>query len=136
MISKVKILILAVSLALLVLGISISSFCLIALSTASDGYPAYFKDKATAVVVSESMLPTLKVGDHVMIERLDKTDELSVGDVYVYAKDDILVIHRLVAEYYSEDTQETLYVFKGDNNDYCDIPVKKESIIAKAIGVT
>ncbi len=136
MISKVKIIILAIFLTLLVLGISISSYCIIVLSNTPDGYPTYFKNKATAVVVSESMLPTLKVGDHVMLERLDKTDKLSIGDVYVYVKDDILVIHRLVAEYYNEDTKETLYVFKGDNNNYCDIPVKKESIIAKATGVT
>jgi len=57
------------------------------------------------VVTSESMEPTLKVGDLVFLSHRDPT----VGDVIVYRHGDILIIHRLI----SQDGDRL--ITKGDN---------------------
>ena len=57
------------------------------------------------VVSSESMEPTLKVGDIVVLSHRDP----QIGDVIVYQHGDILIIHRLVGE------EQGYYITKGDN---------------------
>ncbi|GEM_PF-4460166 len=57
------------------------------------------------VVTSESMEPTLKVGDLVFLTH----DEPSIGDVIVYKHGNIYIIHRLIGE------KDGKYVTKGDN---------------------
>ncbi len=79
-------------------------------------------------VVSESMEPTLHIGDMVIV-KAEKTYE--VGDIVVYMRGNIPIIHRII----EKDPEG--YVIKGDNNLTNPIPdpgiVKEKQIIGKAI---
>lgn len=61
---------------------------------------------------------------------------LTIGKVYVYEKNNILVRHRLVdiVEFnYGNTTTETFYEFKGDNNNIADDYIKREVIKYKLV---
>ncbi|MBI4895522.1 MAG: signal peptidase I [Candidatus Aenigmarchaeota archaeon] len=79
-------------------------------------------------VVSESMEPTLHIGDMVIVQ-VEKT--YNVGDIVVYMRGNIPIIHRII-----EKNSEG-YIIKGDNNKTNPIPdpgiVKENQIIGKAI---
>lgn len=87
--------------------------------------PCYLMKYAAMNVVSESMLPTLKVKDDVLVERVKETDELTIGDIYIYKRDGMFIIHRLV-----DIDNNGLYIFKGDNNEVIDAPVPKDDIVS------
>lgn len=118
------------------LGLICCIYCFIVLIGAKSNQPTYFLDKTTAVVVSGSMVPTLNVDDHVLIERVDSSDDLIIGEIYIYKKGDMYIIHRLVREYYDETLNEVLYIFKGDNNRDYDYPVPRRYVVARAIRLT
>ena len=79
------------------------------------------------VVVSGSMEPAFYRGDIVMVEKADflginefNPDDVQVGDVVVYDATwfDQPVIHRIID--IKEINGTTMYVIKGDNNQYPD----------------
>ncbi|MBI5332182.1 MAG: signal peptidase I [Candidatus Aenigmarchaeota archaeon] len=75
-------------------------------------------------VVSESMEPTLHVGDMVVIA----SGEYHTGDIVVYMRGNMPIIHRIIEE------REKGYIIKGDNNPVPDPGiVKKEQIMGKTI---
>ena len=58
-------------------------------------------------VVSDSMEPTLHVGDLILVHM---PDEYNVGDIAIYNRGSITIIHRII------DITPQGYVFQGDNN--------------------
>lgn len=75
-------------------------------------------------VVSESMLPTLQIGDLMIVKA---ENEYRPGDIAVYLKDGITIIHRIV------EVRPEGYVFKGDNNAGPDPGiVPKERVMGRA----
>lgn len=75
---------------------------------------------AMIAVGSESMNGTINKGDAVIYERYDsKEQELKVGDIIVFKKNDILIIHRIY-KVYPLDKDEKVYQTKGDNNEVVD----------------
>lgn len=82
------------------------------------------------VIVSPSMVPTIKINDAIIIKRVDN-DRYQVGDIITFLSTDMnysgkAVTHRIVdkKEYTSE---ESLYTTKGDNNNVVDatlVPTK------------
>ncbi len=71
------------------------------------------------VVLSGSMEPTLQVNDLVVVCR---TDDLAVGDVVVFQRDQELIIHRILTL-----DGETL-ITQGDANDTPDEPIGRAAV--------
>lgn len=94
----------------------------------------YFNTIGYGKVISESMLPTLEIGDTITLVNEDIAG-LEVGEIYLYYSEEleINIIHRLID--IQETDEGTLYIFKGDNNNINDEPVRKENIIGKAVQI-
>lgn len=114
---------------ILVLSLSLVSMCITKKVT---GKSTIFGIKPM-IVMSESMLPGLEVGN-IIVGVPVTADELSVGDVAAYELKSseveqvaVTVVHRVVTI-----TNEGL-IFKGDNNEECDDLVKPEQILYKII---
>ncbi len=76
-------------------------------------------------VVSGSMEPTIMTNDVAIGKKLNASDDISVGDIYIYENTEGLkVIHRII-----EQNDDGTYVFKGDNNSSRDfLSVSREQI--------
>ena len=80
------------------------------------------------VVISESMVPTLYVGDIVLVDTKKPLD-VSIGDIVVFKIENKVVVHRVI-EVYSHDVRT-----KGDNNPNPDpFIVPTDNIIGKVVG--
>ena len=79
-----------------------------------------------------SMLPTIPKDCCILAQ---KVSEIKVGDIYIFLEFDVdcmqtkLVCHRLVARRNDE------FVFKGDNRNVCDKPVKLNDILGQLISI-
>ncbi len=89
------------------------------------------------IIVSPSMVPTIKTNDAIIIKRIDN-DKYKIGDVITFSSKDAnyygkAVTHRIVEkENYSSD--ESIYKTKGDNNNVVDMaPVKTNDIYGKVL---
>lgn len=85
-------------------------------------------------IASGSMVPTLHVGDLVVLHGVTSPSQIAVGDIVAYHN--VLlnetVIHRIIRV--SNSTGTTLYTFKGDANKAPDpLPVKFSQIKGKLI---
>lgn len=96
------------------------------------GKPTVFGIKPM-IVVSESMVPTICVGD-VIIGKPVEPEEVSVGNVVAYKVSSnvtdsisVTVVHRVI------DITEEGFIFKGDNNSECDLIVYPSQILYKII---
>lgn len=96
------------------------------------------------VIPSESMIPTLNVGDVVVIRNSPgfAFQDVKVDDIIVFHTDDgggRTIVHRVVEIYSDSDTGERLLKTKGDNNpisyDHFDYPIKKADYYGKVIAV-
>ena len=88
------------------------------------GYKAY-------VINTNSMEPTIKVGDIVIIKKV-KVEKLNQGDVITFTQEGEVITHRIT----KIDVEEsgTKYITKGDNNNTEDtIKVEHEDILGKEI---
>ena len=92
------------------------------------------------VVVSESMVPTLGVGDYIIVAKVPDASQLNVGlapqgDIIVFLRPgttDEYIVHRAVKEQGSGDSLS--FVTKGDNNLGPDgVPVPASNIMGKVI---
>lgn len=87
------------------------------------------------VIVSPSMVPTIKVQDAILIKR---TDDLKVGDICTYFSRNPkypgkMITHRIVGTNI-DSTGNKVYIFKGDNNYSADeLAVSKDQIYGKVI---
>jgi len=82
-------------------------------------------------VGSESMTGAINKGDAIIYEKYKKNDALKEGEVIVFKKNNIIIIHRVV-EIYELDNNERIYQTKGDaNKDKDDWLVRQEEILGK-----
>ena len=89
--------------------------------------PSFFGIKSYEVI-SESMQPTLKIGDVVIIKNdIDKIN-FKIGDIISYRKGKAVITHRIVA------FENDKYITKGEYNSFNDEEkVKFEEIEGKVI---
>jgi len=71
---------------------------------------------------SASMVPTINVGDVVVIDKKDK--EFEEDDIIAFYHNDVILVHRIVKIY--KDAYGEYYQTKGDNNDTADSWLVKE----------
>ena len=88
------------------------------------GYKAY-------IVNTNSMEPTIEVGDIVIIKKV-KAEKLNQGDVITFTQEGEVITHRITK--IETEEKSTQYVTKGDNNNTEDtLKIKYEYIIGKEI---
>lgn len=71
---------------------------------------------------SASMVPSINVGDVVVIDKKDK--EFKEDDIIAFYHNDVILVHRIVKIY--KDAYGEYYQTKGDNNDTADSWLVKE----------
>ena len=82
-------------------------------------------------IATGSMENTLMVGDVAILKKCT-VDEIEVGDIIQYQKDNFTVIHRVISKYYEDG--KCYLITKGDNNQSADFnPVEENQIIAKQL---
>lgn len=80
-------------------------------------------------IATGSMEKTLMIGDVVILKKCN-AEELQIGDIVQYQKDNFTVIHRVISKYYEDG--KCFLITKGDNNQVEDfMPVREEQVIAK-----
>ena len=82
-------------------------------------------------VATGSMEKTLMVGDIAILSKCNAKD-VEVGDIIQYQKNNITVIHRVIAKYY--DKEKCFFITKGDNNKAADFePVSESQLLGKEV---
>lgn len=105
--------------------IMVSSIFLIVIVYLTSGYFKYY----AITIGSGSMFPNIKVGDIVIIEKIDKNyEKIEVGDIIAYSRSNVTVVHRL--ENMVEEDGKRYYYTKGDaNKDIDNYVIKEEEIL-------
>ncbi|MGH4122967.1 MAG: signal peptidase I [Clostridium sp.] len=70
-----------------------------------------------SVIVTGSMKPMIQPGDMVIVKKMDG-NEVKMGDVIQFKKDNIYIFHRIIE--IKEDEKQLKYKTKGDNNSGAD----------------
>lgn len=89
------------------------------------------------VIVSPSMVPTIKINDAIVIKRIDN-DKYKVGDIITFSSEDVnyqgkAVTHRIVDKK-NYSSNQSIYTTKGDNNLVVDpANVKTSAIYGKVL---
>ena len=89
------------------------------------------------VIVSESMVPTIKINDAIVVKR-DDHDQYNVGDIITFESSDVnyeglTVTHRIVDKE-GIGEENSVYTTKGDNNSIADpAAVYTNSIYGKVL---
>ena len=85
----------------------------------------------TVVIVSESMEPRIKIGDIVVIDKLEDISNLKEGDIIAFNSEGKIIVHRIVKIY---SYNEKIYIkTKGDNNNSEDpTAIQKKDVIGIA----
>lgn len=92
---------------------------------------------STYVIVTPSMVPTIKIDDAIVVQRVDN-DNYKVGDIITFASNDVnyeglAITHRIVDKQ-TIDNKTSVYTTKGDNNKVIDpVSVKTDSIYGKVL---
>lgn len=116
---------------ILILSSIILSYVFTFITGGFHKYKASIFGLQLSTVVSESMVPVLKVGDIQICKTID-FDDVEVGDIVLYWHIDKIIIHRVIQKVDTE--QEKYLVMKGDNNKDPDKwNVYPEDIISKTI---
>jgi signal peptidase I len=93
------------------------------------------------VVVSQSMVPTLGVGDYIIVAKIPDVNQITVGsppegDIIVFLKPgstDEYIVHRAIRRI--DSNGGVYYTTKGDNNAFPDgTPVPLSNIMGKVVG--
>lgn len=86
---------------------------------------------AMIAIGSGSMTGSINKGDAVIYKRYDETKDLEAGDIIVFNKDNMIVIHRIVKRYtiYGEEVYQT----KGDANESADNWIVKQDDIVGTV---
>jgi signal peptidase len=93
------------------------------------------------VVVSQSMVPTLGVGDYIIVAQIPNIRDMPAapqpnGEIIVFLKPgstDEYIVHRAIKK--TEVNGKLSFVTKGDNNAFSDgTPVPEANVIGKVIG--
>ncbi|MBN2334629.1 signal peptidase I [Candidatus Bathyarchaeota archaeon] len=97
-------------------------------------------DNPMMVVISQSMVPTLGVGDFIFIEAIDDFEAVAAGDppdgdILVFVRpgfEDEYIVHRAIEKWENEDGW--VYRTKGDNNAFPDgVPVSERLVLGRVI---
>ncbi len=80
-----------------------------------------------------SMKPTLDENSNGIRIKPKSIDEISVGDIISFRKNNLLIIHRVIDK--GKDENGIYFLTKGDNNNYIDGKVRFSDIEYKTIGV-
>lgn len=92
------------------------------------GYSVVYDYKTTYMLSNTgSMLPSYSPES--LVDAVDLVGEPLCGHVYIYERDGVSVVHRLVF------VGGLGYYFKGDNNDVLDEPVDLGSIKKEVVGI-
>ncbi len=89
------------------------------------------------IIVSQSMLPTIKVNDAIVVKR-DSDNNYNIGDIITFSSSDtnykgLKVTHRIVKKK-SISNNKSIYITKGDNNPVNDSAlVSSDSIYGKVL---
>lgn len=122
-----------ISLLCLLLGFGLFIFVYIGDLVLNTNNPLF----STYVIVSPSMVPTIKIDDAIIVKRVDN-DNYKIGDVITFKSNDenykgLAVTHRIVDKQ-SLDGDTSVYTTKGDNNMIIDpVSVKTDSIYGKVL---
>ena len=82
-------------------------------------------------IASGSMYPSIKKGDAVMVDKKQKIEDLKVGDIIAYRKDDKIIIHRIVSKEMNQDGTIAVDT-KGDaNNTNDNVEVTNNELVGK-----
>lgn len=106
-------------------------------------------DSPYLVVSSGSMIPTLNIGDLIVIQGGINGSEIKAGDynpnnsseggdIIVFHKPSNpseLIVHRVVRKYYDEKLKKWFFITRGDNNSSEDPwnPVPEDNVLGKVI---
>lgn len=91
----------------------------------------------TYIIVSESMVPTIKVNDAIVVKRVDN-DNLEIGDIITFCSSDriykgLTITHRIIG-IQKKSNGDNIYRTKGDNNVLADTAlVDFDNIYGKVI---
>lgn len=79
---------------------------------------------------TNSMHPTLKCGDKLILRNVSDKEKLIASEIYIYRYNNTkTIIHRLIK------CLKDSCIFKGDNNLYADKIVNRSNVLYKLIGV-
>ena len=101
-------------------------------------------DSPFYVVSSESMQPSLEVGDVAVISNGPgfSFEDARIGDIIVFHTDDAggrVIIHRIIELYKDSQTGERLIKTKGDNNpesyEGFDYPIREQDYFGKVVTI-
>ena len=82
---------------------------------------------------SFSMNPTLANGHHTIQVAVNSFNELKIGDIISYERNETLVIHRVIDK--GEDEEGLFLITKGDNCIYEDRKVRMNQVKDKVIAI-
>ena len=77
-------------------------------------------------VATGSMMPTIQIGDVVIVEI---TKEIKENDIIVYKENENFITHRLI------ENKDNKIKTKGDANNSEDKPIEKEAVLGKVIKI-
>jgi len=80
-----------------------------------------------AAITSNSMWPTIKEGDLVLIEGVTDAKNLKAGDIIVFSQDEDFIIHRIV------NINGAQITTKGDANFSEDDPILFSNVVGKTV---
>lgn len=88
-----------------------------------------------AVVATGSMEPMIYPGDMVLVKKINKLEDINVGDVIQFKRDNIFIFHRIINVVENKEKQ-IMYQTKGDNNSGPDSElVRPEDIKGEVVKV-
>ena len=122
-----------IALLCLILGFGLLVFVYIGDLVLNNTNPLF----STYVIVSPSMVPTIKIDDAIIVKRVDN-DKYKVGDIITFESNDdnykgLAITHRIVDKQ-NLDADTSIYTTKGDNNMIIDpVSVRTDSIYGKVM---
>lgn len=122
-----------ISLLCLLVGLGLLVFIYVGDMAINGNSPLF----STYVIVTPSMVPTIKIDDAIVVKRVDN-DNYKVGDIITFVSKDanydgLAVTHRIVDKQTIDD-KTSIYTTKGDNNKVIDpVSVKTDAIYGKVL---
>lgn len=119
----------------IILGILFIVYCVDIFVNAKNGKTKYPLFNAY-IIVSPSMVPTIKINDAVVVKRND--EDYSIGDIITFLSSDInykglKITHRIIDKGFGTGN-DAFYTTKGDNNSISDpTTVSNDAIYGKVV---
>ncbi len=78
-----------------------------------------------------SMYPSIRAGSILHVKSLKEPDELLIGDIIAWEREDDMVVHRVTHKYRTDD--QWFFITRGDSTLSSDRPVAFEDIAGKVV---